>query len=148
MKTVAAYSKPEEAYLARSRLESSGISATIRDEYVVSTYWLYSNAVGGVKVDVADEDYARAREALALPRVDPGILRCPHCGSPEVRLRELSPLAAICIGIGFVLPFRSPRADCLGCHQSFIVDLRRKMGSAGPTARLDRSTGRETEHSD
>jgi hypothetical protein len=26
--------------------------------------WLYSNAVGGVKVDVADEDYERALEVL------------------------------------------------------------------------------------
>ena len=124
MRIVAAYSKPEEAYLAKTRLEASGINATIRDDLTVSVYWLYSNAIGGVKVEVEDEDFDEARKVLMLPKVDTGLLRCPHCGSDEVRLRELSPLAAISIGIGFVLPFRSRRADCLHCHQSFVVDLK------------------------
>jgi hypothetical protein len=125
MKVVAAYSKSEDAYLAKTRLEASGINASIRDDLTVSLYWLYSDAIGGVKVVVEDEDYDRAREALMLPKVDVGLLRCPHCGSDEVRLRELSPLAAISIGIGFVLPFRSRRVDCLQCHQSFVVDLKK-----------------------
>jgi hypothetical protein len=129
MKTVASYSKPEEAYLAKARLEASGIQTGIRDDLTVSAYWLYSNAIGGVKVEVEDEDFERAREVLMLPKVEAGLLRCPHCGSDEVRPRELSLLAAICIGIGFVLPFRSRRVDCLRCHQSFVVDLRKKSPS-------------------
>jgi hypothetical protein len=122
MKIVAAYPTLDEAYLAKSRLEGSGIHAGIPDELTASTYWLSSNAIGGVKVEVEDVDFDRAREALMLPKVAPGLLRCPHCGSDEVRLRELSPLAAICIGIGFVLPFRSRRADCLRCHHSFVIE--------------------------
>lgn len=133
MKIVAAYSKPEEAYLAKSRLEASGIHASVRDDLTVSANWLYSDAIGGVKVEVEDEDFDRAREVLKLPKVDAGLLRCPHCGSDEVKLRELSPFAAICIGIGFVLPFRSRRADCLRCHQSFTVDALKKKHPA-PTA--------------
>ena len=121
MKIVAAYPTLDEAYLAKSRLEGSGIHAGIRNEFTASTYWLFSS-LAGVKVEVEDEDFDRAREVLTLPRVDAGLLRCPHCGSDEVRLKELSPLAAICIGIGFVLPFRSRRADCLRCHQSFVME--------------------------
>ena len=128
MRTVAAYSKPEEAYLAKARLESDGINASIRDEATISLCWLYSNAIGGVKVEVEDEDYDHAREVLVLPKVAARLLRCPHCGSDEVKLRELSPLAAICIGIGFVLPFRSRRADCLSCHQSFVVAPPKRKG--------------------
>ncbi|MGA2446073.1 MAG: DUF2007 domain-containing protein [Opitutaceae bacterium] len=123
MKIVAAYSTLDEAYLAKSRLEGSGIHAGIRDELTASTYWLSSNAIGGVKVEVEDEDLDRTREVLMLPKMDAGLLRCPHCGSDEVRLRELSPLAAICVGIGFILPFRSQRADCLRCHRSFVIEL-------------------------
>ena len=122
MKIVAAYPTLDEAYLAKSRLEGSGIHAGIRDELTASTYWLSSNAIGGVQVEVEDVDFDRACEALMLPKVAPGLLRFPHCGSDEVRLRELSPLAAICIGIGFVLPFRSRRADCLRCHHSFVIE--------------------------
>lgn len=53
-----------DAYLLRARLEGSGITAYIRDENLVTLDWLYSNAVGGVKVDVMDEDYERALELL------------------------------------------------------------------------------------
>lgn len=47
------------------RLEGSGIAAHVRDENMVTLDWLASLAVGGVKVDVADEDYEAALEVLA-----------------------------------------------------------------------------------
>ena len=50
MQVIAQYSKPEDAYLAVSALEGNGINAEVRDDNIVSLYWLYSNAVGGVKV--------------------------------------------------------------------------------------------------
>lgn len=65
MRTLASFSKAEDAHLLRARLEGSGIAAYVRDENMVSVDWLYSNAIGGVKVDVADEDFIAARELLA-----------------------------------------------------------------------------------
>jgi hypothetical protein len=62
MKTLASFNLPMDAYLLRARLEGSGITAYVRDENLVTLDWLYSNAVGGVKVDVMDEDYERALE--------------------------------------------------------------------------------------
>jgi hypothetical protein len=64
MRTLASFSQPVEAHLLRLRLENEGITAYLRDEHLVTFDWLYSNAVGGVKVDVADEDYERALEVL------------------------------------------------------------------------------------
>ena len=52
------------AYLLRARLEGSGITAYVRDENLITLDWLYSNAVGGVKVDGMDEDYESALELL------------------------------------------------------------------------------------
>jgi hypothetical protein len=40
------------------------ITAYIRDENLITLDWLYSNAVGGVKVDVSDEDYEPALQIL------------------------------------------------------------------------------------
>jgi hypothetical protein len=60
MKTVATFSKPEDAHLLRAHLEGNGIAAFVRDDETVSTDWALSNAIGGVKVDVADEDQAAA----------------------------------------------------------------------------------------
>ncbi len=65
MQTIANFSQPVEAHLLRTRLEAEGITAYLRDENLVTLDWLYSNAVGGVKVDVADEDYERALAILA-----------------------------------------------------------------------------------
>lgn len=67
MKTLAAFSKPYEAHMLIARLEGNGIAAFARDEHMVTLDWLASNAIGGVKVDVADEDYERALAVMAAP---------------------------------------------------------------------------------
>jgi len=64
MKTLASFNLPMDAHLLRARLEGSGITAYVRDENLITLDWLYSNAVGGVKVDVMDEDYEKALELL------------------------------------------------------------------------------------
>lgn len=65
MTTIATFNKPEDAHLLRMRLEAGGIPAFIQDENIVQINWLVANAVGGVRVQVADEDVAAARELLA-----------------------------------------------------------------------------------
>ncbi len=64
MQTVASFTEPVEAHLLRTRLESAGIEAYIRDENLVSLVWLHPGVGGGVKVDVADEDFERALAVL------------------------------------------------------------------------------------
>ena len=66
MVTIATFSKVEEAHLLRMRLEDAGIPAYIRDENTIQIDWLYSNALGGVRVDVSDEDLDAAKAVLAL----------------------------------------------------------------------------------
>ena len=65
MTTIATFNKPEEAHLLRMRLEAGGIAAFIQDENIVQIDWLLANAIGGVRVQVADEDVAAAHELLA-----------------------------------------------------------------------------------
>jgi hypothetical protein len=64
VKTLASFSQPMGAYLLRARLEGNGIAAFVRDENTIGLDWFYSNAVGGVKIDVSDEDYERALQLL------------------------------------------------------------------------------------
>ncbi len=78
MIVVATFSKPEEAHLLRMRLAAGGVAAYIRDENTVQMDWLYSNALGGVRVEVAEEDVAATRELLAN---DEGI--APDAGRPD-----------------------------------------------------------------
>lgn len=57
--TIASYSMPYEAHIAKSRLDSEGIPAFMADEHTINMQWLYSNALGGVKLQVP-EPYAEA----------------------------------------------------------------------------------------
>ena len=89
MKIIAAYSKPEEAYLIASLLEGNGITVNVRDAETVGNYWMYSNAIGGVKIEVPETEEEKANEILNLPKEATGMLACPHCGSGNVKMREM-----------------------------------------------------------
>jgi hypothetical protein len=62
--TIARYSLPYEAHLDRARLESEGIVSVIADEYTINMDWLYSNALGGVRLQVDEADQSRAVDIL------------------------------------------------------------------------------------
>src|SRR3546814_17169191 len=59
--TVAHYTDPIEAHLARGRLLSEGIDAHLGDEHLAMANWEWRLAVGGVKLRVDDRDAERAR---------------------------------------------------------------------------------------
>ncbi len=63
--TIASFSFPHEAHIARAKLDSEGIPAVLADEFTISMQWLYSNALGGVKVQVPPSCAERALEILA-----------------------------------------------------------------------------------
>ena len=69
MITVATFSKPEEAHLLRSQLESAGIPAFVKDEMTVQMYWLYSDAIGGVRVQIDENDLEAARAFFNAPQI-------------------------------------------------------------------------------
>ena len=61
---VASYSFWHEAQIAKSSLEAAGISVLLADEHTVNMQWLYSNAIGGVKLLVPPESVEQARSIL------------------------------------------------------------------------------------
>jgi len=56
---------PWTAALARAHLEAAGIETVLLDEHIVAQNWLYSNAVGGVRLCVDQGSADAARELLA-----------------------------------------------------------------------------------
>lgn len=122
MRTVASYSKTEDAYLAASCLEGNGLNPNVRDGHTVGVDWFYSQAIGGVKLEVPDSEYELALEILALPAAEASDFKCPECGSRNVKIRQLSGIAAMGILLaGILLPAVSRRADCLDCKKSLRV---------------------------
>jgi Putative prokaryotic signal transducing protein len=125
MKTIATFSKPEEAHLFRTRLEAAGIPAYVQDENLIQLDWLYSNAIGGVRVQIADKDLDAVREFLAsdLPQPAPDALDviCPKCGSQETAPDELPRRISFLSLLLFQFPllFARHRWRCRSCHHVF-----------------------------
>ncbi|HEX4299310.1 MAG TPA: hypothetical protein VH327_00410 [Gammaproteobacteria bacterium] len=62
--TVATYDKVTDAHIALGRLSAEGIEAQLFDVNMVQMDWLYSIALGGVKLRVARGDEKAARQVL------------------------------------------------------------------------------------
>jgi Putative prokaryotic signal transducing protein len=118
MRIVAAYSTPTEAHLLVSRLASAGIEAQVRDEYTITFNWLISNAIGGAKVEVPDDDFESAREIVTMSPPEEALLRCPHCGSSETRVRVLNAFGAICMMLKLPIPMTRAVVDCRSCGKT------------------------------
>lgn len=58
--TVLTMSYPQQLYIIKGRLESEGIQCFIKDELTVQSNNFWSNAVGGVKLQVQNQDVERA----------------------------------------------------------------------------------------
>ena len=123
--TVGRYSFPHEAHIARARLEAEGITAVVADEHTVNMNWLYSDALGGVRVQVSAEDSAAARQLLVEDRsaeVDQEFgaeeMRCPACDSNRVALhtRGRRSVFAVFLLLGFPLFFYRHGFRCERCE--------------------------------
>jgi hypothetical protein len=82
-----------EAFIARSVLENAGIECFLQDENTIRMEWLWSNMMGGARLQVAIEDETAATEALSQPipasfaiDSEPDFVQpqCPKCGSLNV----------------------------------------------------------------
>jgi hypothetical protein len=142
--TIATFSKPEEAHLLRTRFEAVGLPAFVQDENIVQLNWLYSNAIGGVRVQVPDTDAAAAREFLAAdaPQPSPGAddIPCPACGShrtaPDETFRRLAFLSILLLQFPAVCP--RGRWRCMDCRHSFLPP---KFSPPTPDNALPRTAG-------
>jgi len=62
--TVATYDKVVDAHIALGRLSAEGIEAQLFDQNMVQMDWLYSIALGGIKLRVSRGDEKAARQVL------------------------------------------------------------------------------------
>jgi hypothetical protein len=130
--TLSSYRDPIDAELAKTRLDDAGIPSVVVDQHLISVQWLYSAAIGGVKLKVDESDVQTARDVLKEDRsADLASIpesqgppadgdRCPVCGSSEVeRSRVQRNIAAISLGIGFPLVGWRHRWICKACRHSW-----------------------------
>ncbi len=122
---VARCSFPHEAYLARASLETAGFPVVIADEHTINMNWLYSNAIGGVKVMVPAEFADEARDLLATDysaqveseQGSDATSCCPSCGSANVSPYTIGkkPTFLVILLLGLPLFFHKYGLKCGNC---------------------------------
>jgi hypothetical protein len=85
-----------EAWVAKSKLDSEKVWCFLADQEIVRLDWFLSNAVGGVRLQVADDEVQIAMELLSeeIPASfsadevgeEYRQAECPRCGSRDVSL--------------------------------------------------------------
>ena len=58
--TIATFNLAYQAHLLKSKLESEGIPCILADEYTTIIAWSYTNALGGIRVQIPSECYEEA----------------------------------------------------------------------------------------
>ena len=89
MVTIATFSHGIQAQVARAKLESEGIFAFLADDNMVTMNWLYSNAIGGVRLQVKESDAERSARILQTAPERQATLtdsgsNCPECDPANV----------------------------------------------------------------
>ena len=100
MITIATFPTPEDAHLFRAFLESRGIAGFLLNENITQLFWIYSNAVGGVRIEVADDD---EEEAAALYHEYITALRSGPYPETTVRGWPLIALISLLAGLPLLL---------------------------------------------
>jgi XTP/dITP diphosphohydrolase len=82
------------AQIALSKLESAGITCELADDEMVRMDWFYSNLIGGIRLQVAEDEVEEALTLLREPVADHFTAeeigeefsqpQCPNCGSLDV----------------------------------------------------------------
>jgi hypothetical protein len=83
--TIRRYLWPHEAQLARSVLDGAGIDAVVQDQYLAQADWLYVQAIGGLRLQVASGEAARPANGRSTRPTCPHVRRPPAARSARRR---------------------------------------------------------------
>ena len=82
---VQVYQNYIDAHIAKGQLEEAGIACWLKDEHTVTTNPIWTNAVGGIKLMVAETTQQEARELLhQIDQEKRSRLACSKCGSHNI----------------------------------------------------------------
>ncbi len=137
-KTIITFTLPYEAHLAKGYLDSEGIESMIFDEVTVQMNFLYSNAIGGVKVLVRESDWDRGIEILKkggyinsgisnhkpgfeLIDKDPDKSKCPFCQSDNIGKKKNMNIWTVWIYLllGVFFPLFKSTYICYDCEKEW-----------------------------
>lgn len=136
--TISSYEQSHQAHVVKTYLESEGISVYLKDEITSQVTTGYGAAIGGVKLQIPQEQYEKAFELLEVggyvkPRSEDEKLKlellenkanyrtgeCPFCRSTDIKKVKLSDfITNIIISImGLFSPALGHPKKCNSCNR-------------------------------
>jgi len=137
---VARFRDTPDALLAQSALESAGLECFLIDETTIRMDWLWSNALGRIKVSVRREDAEAAAQILGrrIPETF-GVEgvgefeqpHCPKCQSLDISYEDLDKRIAYAgmLLVGFPVPIKRCKWTCQTCGNEWRSDDEAKQES-------------------
>lgn len=126
MVTIRRFRDLPEALLAQGSLDSAGIASVLVNDNIVRLDWFWSNAMGGVQLQVEPEEVDAANKILNQPIPESFDAagtgeyqqpQCPSCGSLDVSFQELNkPVAFASAYVGLPLPIHRQAWRCHACN--------------------------------
>jgi len=127
--TIKAYRDLPDALLAKGTLESAGIECHLVDDETIRMAWVWSNLIGGIKLQVKPEDADAAGEVLNQP-IPEGFEaetagtyqqpQCPKCASFDVTFQSIDKsIAYPSVLVGLPLPVLKDAWNCEACGHSW-----------------------------
>ena len=123
-----------EALLAKGKLESAGIACVLADGNLVRMDWLLSNAVGGIRLQVHQQDAESARALLDEPiptefneeEVGESYAqpRCPRCYSLDIGFEKIDRFwtFGLWLLLSFPIPVRKNSWKCYTCGSEWVEE--------------------------
>lgn len=120
------YDNYVSAHIAMGRLEEDGFNCWLKDENTVTIDPILTNAVGGIKLMVAETEAQNAFEILKqLQREHKATTACPKCNSHNIEVvstpRKASNWASAIIGFlftSYAMPVETVN-HCFNCGNEF-----------------------------
>ena len=126
MKTLTTVSWMYQADSLCVQLASHGIEASIPDQGAMSALPLHGSALGGIRVQVDEEDFEKARDILrGISAVSAEQkTSCPKCGSLQVEYKRQSWFVAglVVILVGIPLLWLKKKFQCHSCGHRWEED--------------------------
>jgi hypothetical protein len=131
---------PQDAYLAKGFLDSEGVESVIKDEFTAQVNNFYSNAIGGVKLQVKESDYENGLLILQKggyinsddkkDEINIEILHidkttnkkiCPFCQSDNIGKKKVPNIfTAILLIFSICFPIFKRSCICYDCNKAWI----------------------------
>ena len=136
--TLKSFMYPHEAHIVKALLESEGVETNLKDELTIQVNNFYSNAIGGVKVQVQEKDLDRGKEILEkggylkiekqnkklatiiVSRTDETKL-CPFCKSENIGYKRDPHILAVILlfVLGGLFPIFRKSQFCYDCAEEW-----------------------------